>query len=375
MQNEASELSAIASQLDEAAQSLAGINSALRWQAAVTARVRGTLTQYHTNISALSQKCGSLASVLPELADLYQQAEEGLCGSVTSVDTVGETGTAGSGSSFDEDEEFFSLIKAWLDNMEFWGEDKTAGALSDAWTYIEDLIAFFTGDMAGLSGASDWTGLFKSSLKSWKSLYEYFASFYHSESGFFSDAMNQNVAWVGLTAGFAGFISSFLSASDGLTGKTWTTALADYLEGCGSDIVTTIKSAYKLDHLSELKSLSKTEAFSNMVDLYIYGAIAEAGISTVSQGIRSYETYSADGVWDAGDTGATGIDISTAGIYGLSHALTFGLDDVIFGFVDSASGGDGTDTMSYAQKAAEGYKILAENIGNAIGNWWAGLTG
>ena len=63
-----------------------------------------------------------------------------------------------------------------------------------------------------------------------------------------------------------------------------------------------------------------------------------------------------------------------AGLYGLSHSLTLGLDDVIFGAIDRATGGNGTSDMSYFEKAAEGYKILAKNIGTSIGNWWVNLT-
>lgn len=108
--------------------------------------------------------------------------------------------------------------------------------------------------------------------------------------------------------------------------------------------------------------------------LRIYTAIVNAGVRSISQGFCSVEKYSADGQWDIGDTVATGINISMAGIYGISHSLTFGLDDLIFGVIDSATGGNGTTDMSYFEKAAEGYKILANKCGEAIGNWWIGLT-
>lgn len=375
MQNEASEISTIVSQLDAAARDLAGVNSALRWQAAVTASVRSTLTQYQTNLSSLSRRGDALVSVLLDSADLYRQAEEGLCGVSTSVEESAENSGAGSGQSSDEDDTFISLVKAMLDNLAFWGEDKNAGLLSGLMGYYNDLVAFFTGDKTGLSGASDLCSLLKSSLKSWKGLYDGYASVYHSETGMFSDVMNKNVAVVGLSAGVAGFISSFLSASDGLSEKSGWTALADYLDECGSDAVSVVKSAYKVENFSSLKSLTKTEKFSIGLDLYIYGAIADAAISTVSQGIRSYETYYADGVWDANDTAALGVDVSMAGIYALSHKLSFGLDDVIFGIVDTATGGDGTDDLSYAEKAAEGWKIIGQNIADSVADWCSNLIG
>ena len=61
-------------------------------------------------------------------------------------------------------------------------------------------------------------------------------------------------------------------------------------------------------------------------------------------------------------------------LYGISHTLTLGLDDFIFGAIDKATGGNGTDDMSYIEKAAEGYKILAKKCGEGIANWWKNLT-
>lgn len=46
----------------------------------------------------------------------------------------------------------------------------------------------------------------------------------------------------------------------------------------------------------------------------------------------------------------------------------------MFGWVDKAAGGDGNPEMSYYEMAAEGYKILGEKVGHAIGKWWISLT-
>ena len=93
----------------------------------------------------------------------------------------------------------------------------------------------------------------------------------------------------------------------------------------------------------------------------VYTAIAKAGIQTVSQGFESAGNYFADGQWDSADTGATAIDVAMAGLYAIPHALTGGLDDLVFGWVDKAAGGDGNpemftmkwqqrDTKSWAKK-------------------------
>lgn len=192
------------------------------------------------------------------------------------------------------------------------------------------------------------------------------------KTGFFGDVAQKNVKVLGLSAGFLGLTASILSASNELDNKQWQSIVADYVD-CGKDMLSVIKSGYVLKHIGDVKSLSEIKA-GPWSALNIYSAIGEAGIQSISQGFRSHEKYYADGQWDIGDTGATGIDISMAGIYGISHSLTLGFDDLIFGAIDNATGGNGTADMNYFEKAAEGYKILANKCGEAIGNWWIGLT-
>ena len=233
--------------------------------------------------------------------------------------------------------------------------------------------SFFSGDKKGLTGASDWCNLADSSIGVWTGLYDYFCDMYKGlKIGFFGDVAQKNVKVLGLSAGFLGLTASILSASNRLDNKQWQSIVADYVD-CGKDMLSVIKSGYALKHIGDVKSLSEIKA-GPWSALNIYSAIGEAGIQSISQGFRSHEKYYADGQWDMGDTGATGIDISMAGIYGISHSLTLGFDDLIFGAIDNATGGNGTADMSYFEKAAEGYKILANKCGEAIGNWWVGLT-
>lgn len=276
---------------------------------------------------------------------------------------------------FDTDEEknLLSTVKTLLRGTDKWGDVDEAGVLEDVISYFERFTTFFLGDKKGLTGASDWCNLADSSIGVWTGLYDYFCDMYKGlKIGFFGDVAQKNVKVLGLSAGFLGLTASILSASNGLDNKQWQSIVADYVD-CGKDMLSVIKSGYALKHIGDVKSLSEIKA-GPWSALNIYSAIGEAGIQSISQGFRSHEKYYADGQWDMGDTGATGIDISMAGIYGISHSLTLGFDDLIFGAIDNATGGNGTADMSYFEKAAEGYKILANKCGEAIGNWWVGLT-
>ena len=276
-------------------------------------------------------------------------------------------------SEIEGEKDLLSTVKTLLNGADKFGDDDEAGVLKDVISYIQDFTSFFNGDKKGLTGASDWCDLADSSIGVWTGLYDYFCDMYKGlKTGFFGDIAQKNVKVLGLSAGFLGLTASILSASNGLDNKQWQSIVADYVD-CGKDMLSVIKSGYALKHIGDVKSLSEIKA-GPWSALNIYSAIGEAGIQSISQGFRSHEKYYADGQWDMGDTGATGIDISMAGIYGISHSLTLGFDDLIFGAIDNATGGNGTADMSYFEKAAEGYKILANKCGEAIGNWWIGLT-
>ena len=46
------------------------------------------------------------------------------------------------------------------------------------------------------------------------------------------------------------------------------------------------------------------------------------------------------------------------------------MDELIYTVVETISGGNGNSDMSYTEKAAEGYKILATNFANWLANYF-----
>lgn len=319
------------------------------------------LEQRLTNIiNAIDVEVGytsKMSDSLEKIWTLYEKTDNKIAGNETYSEI--------------ETDDILSILEQLL-KKEKWEGNKEAGVLNDILSYIESFSTFFSEDKTGYTGASNWFDLADTSISTWKSLYDYFLEKYKGvKTGFFGEIAQKQVKVLGLSANFLGLISSVLSASDGLDSKQWQSIVADYVDS-GKDILSIIKSGYQLKHIGDVNSLLKKEGAWNALGVYL--AIGEAGIQSVSQGFRSYEKYYEDGQWDIGDTGMTGIDIATAGIYGLGHSLSFGLDDVIFGALEEALGGKGKTNMSYYQQAAEGYKILANKCGDAIAKWWMNLT-
>lgn len=262
--------------------------------------------------------------------------------------------------SVKDEKDLLSMIKGYLGSASTYGGNKEAGVLKNLISYVENLAKFYTGDKKGLTGAKDFCNLTTSSVNLWKGAYDYFRNKYSGmTTGFFGDVANRRVSALGFGSSIVGFMGSLASASD-FDGKKWQSIVAGYIDS-GKDVISIFRSGYQLKHLSDVKNplLTKDGVWT---PLSVYSALGESALAVVSQGFKSHEKYYADGKWDLGDTGATGIDISLAGIYAIGHSLSFGLDDVVYGWIDKATGGSGTSDMSYLEQSMEGYKIAGQWI-------------
>lgn len=378
----------MASKIDKIQSDLQGTIRQLDWDVRYESNINSTANQIARKLEQYSNALKSYQKFIEDARKEYLKLDEYKQLKLTTHPVQGLNTIYGPGGQLEPDwknkingiiknadgeDDILDSIKSWLKGYDKLGDIDEAGVLKDILTYLQDFKTFFGGDKKGLTGASDLCSLFNSSTDVWTGLYSYFADTYQGvNTGFFGDVAKRNVKILGISSSFLGLMASVLSASDGLNKKKWQSIVADYVD-CGKEMISVINSGYELKHIGEIKSLAELKS-GPWSALNLYGAVGEAGVQSIAQGFRSHEKYYADGKWDLGDTGATAIDISMAGIYGISHSLTFGLDDKIFGVIDRATGGNGSSDMSYFEKAAEGYKILAKKCGNAIGKWWLDLT-
>lgn len=121
------------------------------------------------------------------------------------------------------------------------------------------------------------------------------------------------------------------------------------------------------------------------VEINLVVATASALYMGSVQMQKSLEKYSADGFLTLTDLRDAKIDSAMVGLDEFASKMTFGASNVFLNWVDKKTGGSSYENMTYIEKAAEGYKILfnyigdqsvklAKNIGSAIGNWWTQLT-
>ena len=160
----------------------------------------------------------------------------------------------------------------------------------------------------------------------------------------------------GVVSSSLALISSAAAATDGLDSKSLAqriTGLSDVLQGA----TVLGKKVHTFNLARQGISAIKVDGVHTNADIYC--ALILSGIEGVAQTFRSVEQYSADGNYTSQELGFTMIDTGFAMLYKISHTLTFGLDDLIIGTVDKALGGDGNTKMSYAEKAAQGFKNLS----------------
>lgn len=260
------------------------------------------------------------------------------------------------------------------------GLDSEGNALLNKFIiFYKDFQDVYKYKNGGLQGASDVNSLASSSIELWKGLYEYIGKMDNAQkTAFFKETNKDRVAALGIVSSSLGFMSSLIAATDGIENKRISDGVADYVD-CLTEFVQMGKEADEFFLRGEIEMITdagivKTKDPLLMKDglwtpLDVYVAIGEAGVRSGAQLIRSIGKYNADGKFDANDASETMIDTSMAGIKGLGHALSFGLDDLIYSKLDKTGG-----KVSYVEQAAEGYKMLARSIGDKIGNWWIGMT-
>lgn len=81
---------------------------------------------------------------------------------------------------------------------------------------------------------------------------------------------------------------------------------------------------------------------------------------------NSIEKYSADGYLSLQDKRDAGIDSIMVSLKEFTSKMTCGVDDMLFGWLDQATGGSKYSNLSYPEKAAEGYKILFNYIDKKV---------
>ena len=241
-------------------------------------------------------------------------------------------------------------LKGILKFLDKSGASPQAGIAGDGLSYWQALERYFSGDKTGLTGASNWLNLTDKSAGLWKGFYDYLKEFY-PEIGPFSVANQTKAAGVGVIGDTMGLAGAIFGAADTIqnTEGIGPAGITGEVLGVGGSVVDLASSIYQMANPGAALSGGLFSPVS------IYSSIAEAFLDTAGQGFKSYEQYSADGVWDTNDTAYTLIDSSSAGIYSLGNFFSFG--------TIAAHG-------ITAEDVSNGMKTFATDLGHEIGDFF-----
>ncbi len=173
---------------------------------------------------------------------------------------------------------------------------------------------------------------------------------------------------LGLGGSLFGLAGSIIATTDGINDKERDNIVKDLFTASG-----------------EFAKLVIPNAKVPSMEINLVVATASALYMGSVQTQKSIEKYSADGSFTLTDFRDTKIDSVMVSLDEFARKMTLGASDVFFNWLDKKLGGSSYSDMTYIEKAAEGYKILfnyigdksvklAKSIGNAIGNWWTKIT-
>lgn len=354
---------ALIDRLASGADEVRSIRKSLTMEIRQRSRIDSRLDMAAGELEARSQGMRRVVDTGNAVELLYRSTEKGLTGRkpgnmVWTRPQPGRSGTGGGDSDYaaDDGEGYESLILRFFDFLKFsgkwldWAElGKEYGFLGDLGAYLGSLYDFFTGDMSGMGGLADWLDLTSDSVGLWTSLYEWLDDL-GSQGDLFTDAWRTGVKGAGVIGSAIGTIGAYIEMFN-IDGQTTFEQMIDKAVGVGENTADLVKSGLLLF----------AEKGAGL-PAHIYTSIAKAGISSVGQLFESIHEYSADGVWDLGDTGETLIDFSTEGLYSLTNAVTFGGLDLI---LDAITGNGGKD-VDYGDLFAQGVKDFGQDAAQWI---------
>ena len=262
------------------------------------------------------------------------------------------------------DESSIAITKAglsWLDKAEL---SNKAGLGKEGLSYLESLYKMCnflaTGDKRGLTGAENLCDLTDKSIGLWKELYDYYKG-KNDLSGLFSIVNQKKVEGLGIVGDSFGLVSDTLGVINKINSENIGTAgiIGEVIE-LGENGIDIWSDVENLKHLGDAATNITTRA--GVTGLYspltFYTAAGKGVVSTVAQGFKSVEKYSADGVWDLRDTGQTLIDSGMSGLWAIGDVLSFGGLSAI-----------GKATGISAESLAEGLGNLSRDLGVQLRNF------
>ena len=255
------------------------------------------------------------------------------------------------------DSEFTDIIEKLTNIASEWGNVEEAGLIKSTIEYLKKVREVFKNPNSDLSGQAKLWELSGASVKEFANFYGVINKHTNATNPLlWGDAAERNIKVLTMAADILSVKASFVSAKAELKEENLLAAITNYADafrGFG-DIAL---DAYAL--------ISKNKNPWNVAEVGV--ALYKSAVSILEQSTKSHQRYYADEKWDLNDTARFLMDVSMAGIYGITHSLSKEADDVIWDWI---IGNDFSDSdLTTSEKLSAKLNNLGNNIGNAIGKF------
>ena len=255
------------------------------------------------------------------------------------------------------DSEFTDIIEKLTNIASEWGNVEEAGLIKSTIEYLKKVREVFKNPNSDLSGQAKLWELSGASVKEFANFYGVINKHTNATNPLlWGDAAERNIKVLTMAADILSVKASFVAAKAELKEENLLSAITNYADafrGFG-DIAL---DAYDL--------ISKNKNPWNVAEVGV--ALYKSAVSIFEQSTKSHQRYYADGKWDLNDTARFLMDVSMAGIYGITHSLSKEADDVIWDWI---IGDDFADSdLTTSEKLSAKLNNLGNNIGNAIGKF------
>ena len=325
----ANEIKNISSQFNDLSGRLYAESGRGSYQFAGGARIRTSIQDAGTRMDHYHELALDMSQRLILIADLYEKAELRNMGKSTgSQSSSGDEGAQNPGDPGDQvdiADRIFSWLKGIFGVADGAGS-KPGGVLKNLTSYVQALYGFLSGDKAGYGGAEDFFTLGDKSIGAWTGFYGFLKDRYKDSGKAFSLDNQRRVAGLDIFGGLLGLVSTGFGIADTLQDSdgTGTFGIIGEVFGGGEDVIDIWAGAEKLKHVGDAAD-NITTKHGLYSPLKKYTALGKSIFASVSQAFKSVDNYSADGSWDLGDTGRTGIELAVEGLYSMVDSLSFGI--------------------------------------------------
>lgn len=291
-------------------------------------------------------KMQRMENVLENISSIYQKTEQQILAQEAGVSIVLSEKDI-------EDENYIGgLIKKLLKFTSKVSDDKNLGAISALFSYLYSLYNFGDSSLNGKTfgeGFADWCDIGKNSSGILSAIYKWYKNDLTQKNTWNEIEgikLGKKVAGVSVASSILGLIGKIVEASN----KKNTTTMGRIADGldASTGITDLVKSLYELKNFEKLSKIQS--GIHSTAGKWV--VLCDTTLSFFGQTIRSADKYYADGVWDMGDTGKTGVEASIKGLDSLASGLTFGL----------------VSLETFGTSAEETSKAM-ENFAEGIGEW------